>query len=353
MPADYSESAAGRRRAGCPPRPPTRSTAATGGRLFGDAELDRLAGQVTISNQNVAAAVATYAQAQALVREAACRAVPDRWRSTAAAPLGGGVAARALAAATRCRSRSARAGSPICGAASRATASTAATRRTRQASEADLAAARLSAQGALAIDYFALREADCRDRAAARAASRATSARCRSRRTATTPASIAQDRRAAGADAARQHPRRRWRRCAASRERFEHAIAVLIGKAPGDFAIAPAPLDRARCRRSRSACRRCCCSVGPTSLRPNARSRRPTPRSASQRVGLLSEPDAERLGRHRRPARRRPVQRLEPALVARPLGGADAVRRRRDAGARRRRRGRAATRRSRATARPC
>src|SRR5688500_5170659 len=38
-------------------------------KLFGDAGLDELAARVQVSNQNIAAAVANYAQAQALVRE--------------------------------------------------------------------------------------------------------------------------------------------------------------------------------------------------------------------------------------------------------------------------------------------
>ncbi|RZL86134.1 MAG: RND transporter, partial [Variovorax sp.] len=38
-------------------------------RLFGDADLDRLVERVEVSNQNIAIAVANYAQAQALVRE--------------------------------------------------------------------------------------------------------------------------------------------------------------------------------------------------------------------------------------------------------------------------------------------
>ncbi|HEX5286984.1 MAG TPA: RND transporter, partial [Polaromonas sp.] len=37
--------------------------------LFGDPVLDQLAASVEVSNQNVAAAVAAYAQARALVRE--------------------------------------------------------------------------------------------------------------------------------------------------------------------------------------------------------------------------------------------------------------------------------------------
>ena len=38
-------------------------------KLFGDPTLDELAARVQVSNQNIAVAVANYAQAQALVRE--------------------------------------------------------------------------------------------------------------------------------------------------------------------------------------------------------------------------------------------------------------------------------------------
>ena len=51
--------------------------------LFGDPVLDQLAARVEVSNQNVAAAVAAYAQARALVREQRASLFP-------AVTLGGG-----------------------------------------------------------------------------------------------------------------------------------------------------------------------------------------------------------------------------------------------------------------------
>ncbi len=47
-------------------------------KLFGDATLNPLAQQVQVSNQNMAAAVAAYAQARALVAEQRAADVPHR-----------------------------------------------------------------------------------------------------------------------------------------------------------------------------------------------------------------------------------------------------------------------------------
>ena len=66
------------------------------------------------------------------------------------------------------------------------------------------------------------------------------------------------------------------------RAQLEHAIAVLVGKAPANFSAAPAPTGPAACPTCRPACRRRCCSAGPTSPRPSAAWRRPTSRSASR-----------------------------------------------------------------------
>ena len=112
-------------------------------------------------------------------------------------------------------------------------------RRNAQASEADLAAARLSAQGELATDYFGLREADAEiaiDQATVEAYQRSLT--------------IAQNRYNAGvaakSDVCRPRPssptpRPTWRALTQQRANFEHAIAVLTGEAPGNFALAAAP----------------------------------------------------------------------------------------------------------------
>jgi len=124
--------------------------------LFNDAELNALMPRVEVSNQNIAAAVAAYAQAQALVREQRASLFPTVGANASATRSGGsgsntgtgnslqaGVSASwapDLWGALRRTVESAQAGA--------------------QASEADLAAARLSAQGLLASDYFGLRDAD-------------------------------------------------------------------------------------------------------------------------------------------------------------------------------------------------
>ena len=108
-----------------------------------------------------------------------------------------------------------------------------------QGSAADLAAARLSAQGAMAIDYFSLREADSEAELLARSIEGYERA-----------LQITQNRYDAGiapktdvlqAQTQLLTTRSSLATVRANRERFEHAIAVLTGKAPGDFALAPAP----------------------------------------------------------------------------------------------------------------
>jgi hypothetical protein len=55
--------------AGPPPRRPTRWNAARGGSCSATRLLNQMADSIEVSNQNVAAAVAAYAQARALVTE--------------------------------------------------------------------------------------------------------------------------------------------------------------------------------------------------------------------------------------------------------------------------------------------
>ena len=65
-----------------------------------------------------------------------------------------------------------------------------------------------------------------------------------------------------------------------TRATFEHAVAVLAGKAPSELSVEPGPVPPRGADRRRPACPRRCSSGGPTSPRPSARWRRPTPRSA-------------------------------------------------------------------------
>jgi NodT family efflux transporter outer membrane factor (OMF) lipoprotein len=202
--------------------------------LFGDAELDRLAAQVTISNQNVAAAVANYAQAQALVREQRAALFPSLALDASARRSGGrgsassGNSLQVALGASWEPDLWGRLRNGVTAASANAAAS-----------EADLAAARLSAQGELAIDYFSLREADFEADLLARTIEGYERA-----------LAITQNRYTAGvvaktdvlqAETQLATTRASLTTVRANRARFEHAIAVLTGKAPGAVTIAPAP----------------------------------------------------------------------------------------------------------------
>ena len=201
--------------------------------LFGDAELNRLVAQVEVSNQNVAAAVAAYAQARALVAQQRATLFPAVTADGSARRSGGnssGGAANSFQA-----SLGASWEPDVWGALRRGVESAQAS---AQASDAALAAARLSAQGELAINYFSLRDADTELgllRATVEAYERA--------------ATITQNRYSAGiaprtdvlqAQTQLANARADLASLTNTRAQLEHAIAVLVGKAPAEFAVAPA-----------------------------------------------------------------------------------------------------------------
>ena len=201
---------------------------------FGDPQLDALAARVQVSNQNIAAAVANYAQAQALVREQQAALLPTlslEGSARRSGPVRGGAASSRSYAASVAADWSpdlwGRLGEAVNSAQANA-----------QASAADLASARLSSIGALAANYLALREADAEtvlldetiagyDRALA-----ITRNRYDAGIAAQTDVLQAQTQ-LLGAQAERVALRR-------SRATYEHAIAVLVGVVPAEFAIAPA-----------------------------------------------------------------------------------------------------------------
>ncbi|GAA4333557.1 efflux transporter outer membrane subunit [Variovorax defluvii] len=123
-------------------------------KLFGDPVLDRLADRVRISNQNIAAAVANYAQAQAVVREQRAALFPSVSASGSVRRSG----ARNTTPATSAGAGLQADWAPDVWGRLRQAVSGA--QASAQASEADLASARLSAVGELATNYFSLREAD-------------------------------------------------------------------------------------------------------------------------------------------------------------------------------------------------
>jgi NodT family efflux transporter outer membrane factor (OMF) lipoprotein len=206
--------------------------------LFGDAELNTLASQVEVSNQNVAEAVAAHAQARALVREQRAVRLPSLTLDGSAGRAGGGASSSTGNSLQLAATASWEA--DIWGRLGRAVDSAQAS---AQASSADLAAARLSAQGELATNYFALRGADTELallRSTVEGLERSLV--------------ITQNRYSAGiaprtdvlqAQTLLATTRADLASLVAQRAALEHAIAVLIGKAPAEFSVAAASWNMA------------------------------------------------------------------------------------------------------------
>jgi NodT family efflux transporter outer membrane factor (OMF) lipoprotein len=220
--------------------------------LFHDDVLNQLEEQVEISNQNLAQAQAAYAQAIALVGEQRAALFPSvsvaasatRFSSGGAATptttLGGGSTGVALS--TTSASRSATSYQASAGANweldvwGRLRRQLENARDSAQASAADLAAARLSAQGALATAYLQLREADAERRLL----------------TATVDAygrtlQITQNRYSAGfapktdvlqAETQLYSAQQQEAALILERVQYENTIAPLVGKAASDFTLA-------------------------------------------------------------------------------------------------------------------
>ena len=198
--------------------------------LFGDADLNALVQQVEVSNQNVAAAVAAHAQSRALVREQRASLFPSVALDGSAKRSGGG--------ASNGASNSLQLGlgaswePDIWGKLGRVVESAQAN---AQASDADLAAARLSAQGELATHYFSLRDADT-ELALVRSTVEGFERSLK----------ITQNRYDAGiaprtdvlqAQTQLANTRADLATLTSQRAVLEHAIAVLTGKAPAEFTL--------------------------------------------------------------------------------------------------------------------
>ncbi len=213
--------------------------------LFNDPVLNALAARVEVSNQNVAAAVAGYAQARALVAEQRAGLFPS-------VTLGGGASRSGNGGGTTNTANNAAAGNRSGGnyqaslgaawepdvwgrlqsVANGAAAAAA-------ASAADLATARLSAQGELAVNYLSLRQQDAQKALLASTLAGYTRG-----------LDIAQNRYTAGIAAKTDVLQAQTQLANAkadeaglqrTRAQLEHAIAVLVGQAPGNFTLPVAP----------------------------------------------------------------------------------------------------------------
>ncbi|MCM2568657.1 efflux transporter outer membrane subunit [Janthinobacterium kumbetense] len=202
--------------------------------LFGDAQLNQLAEGIDISNQNVAAAIASYEQARALVREQRASLFPTVNLTGSGARSGGGGEQQ-----TNNNFKAAIGASWEPDVWGKLRAGVTGADASASASAADLAAARLSAQGELATNYFSLRQSDAQIallNATIDGYKRVldiTSNRFNSGIAAKSDLLQAQTQLAnAQIDLSSQ---------TRSRAQLEHAIAILLGRAPSEFSLAVAP----------------------------------------------------------------------------------------------------------------
>jgi len=197
--------------------------------LFDDPVLNGLAAQVDVSNQNVAAALAAYDQARAVTREQRAALFPQVNLDAGSNRTGG--PDRATTRSYRV-SMGASWEPDVFG---RLRLGVQGARAGEQIAEADLAAARLAAQGELAANYFAVRQADI-----AYALQAETVAGYQR------SVQITRNRYEAGivartdvlqAESQLANSQADLLGVERQRQTFEHAVAVLVGKAPAHFAI--------------------------------------------------------------------------------------------------------------------
>ena len=221
--------------------------------LFNDPVLNDLAARVEVSNQNVAAAVAAYAQARALTAQQRAALFPqvslDAGASRSGTRGGGSVGTTTAGGttvitagnggSTRTNYQFDIGGSWEPDVFGRLNRSVAGARAGEQATFADLAAARLAAQGELAANYFGLRAADAQRQLLAQTVAgyervlQITRNRYEAGIAARTDVLQAQTQLAnARADLLGQER---------TRAQLEHAIAVLVGQAPAGFSLAVDP----------------------------------------------------------------------------------------------------------------
>lgn len=210
--------------------------------VFSDAQLSALVEQVNISNQNVRAAEAQFRQAQAIVAssraslfpavDASAAVIRSRTPGTViSGSAGGGIATNRTAGLVTAWD------TDVWGRLRRGVESSEAG---AQASAADLESARLSAQAELAANYFLLRALDVQRKllddsvAAFQKSLELTTNRYR--------AGVAGKVDVAQAETQLKSTQAQAVDTGVLRAQLEHAIALLIGKAPSEFSLPPAPL---------------------------------------------------------------------------------------------------------------
>ena len=216
--------------------------------MYDDHTLDRLAAQIDISNQTLIQAEAAYRQARALVRQDASGLYPTVTGSAGYTQSGSGSGSSRAIQGTVVNASSGSVGQfsagpgfnweiDLWGRIRRQVESDSAA---AQASAADLANARLSAQANMAINYFSMRISEQR----MRVYQASVAAYTRS-------VEIVQNQLDAGivsrvdlAQAQTQLEQTRAQLVAENitRATFEHAVAILAGKAPSELSVEPGPV---------------------------------------------------------------------------------------------------------------
>ena len=201
--------------------------------LFADPTLDALAAGVEVSNQNVAVAVANYAAARAAVQQERAALFPSLSLNLSGDRSG----VRGQGASSGYRLNLGGSWEPDVWGRLRAGVTSA--QAGAEASAADLASARLSAQGELASNYFTIRALDAQRALLERTIAgyerelQITQNRFKVGIAARTDVLQAETQLASARSDALTLQRQR--------AQFEHAIAILVGRAASEFTLAPLP----------------------------------------------------------------------------------------------------------------
>jgi NodT family efflux transporter outer membrane factor (OMF) lipoprotein len=204
--------------------------------VFGDPMLNDLETRVNVSNQTIAADEAAYREAHAMVAEARAALFPTVTGSAGVTGSHNGASAGGKTTTSFQPSLGATWAPDLWGAVRRQINSA---KATAQASAATLANARLSLQTELATDYINLRELDqekriydeeiAADQHALDVIGNQYNAGTQAQSAVLTEQTLLQSAQAADVDLERQ------------RALMEHAIAILVGVAPAELTLAPAP----------------------------------------------------------------------------------------------------------------
>lgn len=210
--------------------------------VFNDVELNGLEEQVAISNQNLRAAEASFRQAQALVSSSRSEYFPTITGSATHArskvsTLDNSINSRSAINNRNILSFNLNWEADVWGAISRTVEAASAN---ADASAADIGAALLSAQAALAADYFAMHAADSQQQLlqetikAYQKSLEVTQNRYN--------AGVASKADVVQAEAQLKSTQAQAADVGIQRAQLEHAIALLIGKAPAELTLKPVPL---------------------------------------------------------------------------------------------------------------